>query len=127
MTDIHGQTSIPDPKVLTVSREALRADLAEMELSLRIWIGDELDKKANSSDFSVLRSEIKLTADAVTASREGAAKALSEALGTQHHANEARFAKIEGALAKMLGGLALLGFIFPALTAILLFILTSKK
>jgi hypothetical protein len=36
-----------NPKVVTISREALRADLAELELRLRLWIGSELASKAD--------------------------------------------------------------------------------
>ncbi|MDO8483883.1 MAG: hypothetical protein Q7S35_02920 [Candidatus Limnocylindrales bacterium] len=45
----------PDPKVVTISREALRADLAELELRLRLWIGSELIKKADEHDLENLK------------------------------------------------------------------------
>lgn len=44
-----------EPKSLTLSREALRADLAEMELRLRIWIGTELGKKADETELDLLK------------------------------------------------------------------------
>ena len=109
----------PEPKVLTVSRDALRADLASLELRLHTWIAVELDKKANDSDFEVLRGEIKVTADAVTTTREAAAKQLSEALSEAAKSGEARFSKIETAQARLYGGLFLAGFLAPALTAFL--------
>jgi hypothetical protein len=44
-----------EPRVVTVSREALRADLAEMELRLRIWIASELHGKADRVEFDRLK------------------------------------------------------------------------
>jgi hypothetical protein len=44
-----------DPKVLTVSREALRADLAELELRLRMFLVSELAKKADEHELASLQ------------------------------------------------------------------------
>lgn len=40
---------VDEPKALTVSREALRADLAEMELRLRIYFDEQLKHKADQA------------------------------------------------------------------------------
>jgi hypothetical protein len=40
------------PRTVTVSREALRADLAEMELRLRIYFDDQLKHKADVGAFT---------------------------------------------------------------------------
>lgn len=39
---------------ITVSRDALRADLAEMELRLRVWIGEQLSEKADAVALQTL-------------------------------------------------------------------------
>ncbi len=39
----------PEPRTVTVSRDALRADLAEMELRLRVYFDDQLRHKADMS------------------------------------------------------------------------------
>jgi len=46
------------PEKISVSRDALRADLAEMELRLRTWIGTELHGKA--SQASLMKVEVTL-------------------------------------------------------------------
>ncbi len=38
-----------EPKAITVSRDALRADLAEMELRLRVYFDEQLKHKADIS------------------------------------------------------------------------------
>lgn len=43
-----------EPARITISRDALRADLAEMELRLRTWIGSQLEQKANVADLERL-------------------------------------------------------------------------
>jgi hypothetical protein len=51
MSDVNDQR-------ITVSREALRAELAEMELRMRIWMSAELEEKASASDLAALRAEL---------------------------------------------------------------------
>ena|SRR4249920_2669198 len=46
-------------RLLSVSRDALRADLAEMELRLRIFIEASLHQKANQSDLVELILRVK--------------------------------------------------------------------
>lgn len=43
---------------VSVSRDILRAELAEMELRLRVWIGSELDSKASAADFGHLQGVV---------------------------------------------------------------------
>ncbi len=38
-----------EPRAITVSRDALRADLAEMELRLRLYFDDQLRNKASAA------------------------------------------------------------------------------
>ena len=47
------------PRQISVSRDALRADLAEMELRLRQFIQTEIDKKASISELETIRKEIE--------------------------------------------------------------------
>ncbi len=42
---------------VSLSREVLRAELAEMELRLRIWIASELEEKASATEVEKLRGE----------------------------------------------------------------------
>ena len=51
----------PNPRI-SVSREALRAELAEMELRLRLWIASELEEKASAKDLEKLRGEFNAKA-----------------------------------------------------------------
>lgn len=102
-----------DVKVVTVSRDALRADLAALELRLFQALTVELDKKANDHDLFILRAEISKTAADVTQTREAAAKALSEALSEERKTGEARFSKLESAQAKMTGAIILMAFVAP--------------
>ena len=46
-----------EPSRITVSREALRAELAEMELRLRIWIASELEEKASAAELAALKGD----------------------------------------------------------------------
>lgn len=46
---------------ITVSRDALRADLAEMELRLRVWIGEQLSEKADAAALLALEARVALT------------------------------------------------------------------
>ena len=43
-----------EPARITVSRDALRADLAEMELRLRVYFDEQLRHKADSGEFAKL-------------------------------------------------------------------------
>lgn len=43
---------------ITVSQSTLRAELAEMELRLRVWIASELDKKATGAEVSDIRTRV---------------------------------------------------------------------
>ena len=47
-----------EPSRITISRDALRADLAEMELRLRTWIGGQLEQKANVTDLARLQNQV---------------------------------------------------------------------
>lgn len=49
----------PEPRTVTVSRDALRADLAEMELRLRVYFDEKLREKASAA----LVAEHALTLD----------------------------------------------------------------
>ena len=113
------------PKLVTVSRDALRADLNSLELRLHTWMTLALDKKANDTDFEVLRQEIRVTADAVTTTREAAAKQLSEALSKAGEMGEARFSKIENAQSRLFGGLVLSGFLAPSMTGLFVYFVTK--
>lgn len=42
------------PSRITVSRDALRADLAEMELRLRVYFDDQLKQKADRADLAAV-------------------------------------------------------------------------
>ena len=46
------------PSRITVSRDALRADLAEMELRLRAYFDEQLRGKASAADVAVLTSQM---------------------------------------------------------------------
>jgi hypothetical protein len=43
---------------ISISHSTLRAELAEMELRLRVWIATELEKKATSVEVSDLRVRV---------------------------------------------------------------------
>lgn len=45
------------PKRLTISEETLRLQLAELELRLRIFFSEQLEKKASHEEFVKLREE----------------------------------------------------------------------
>lgn len=47
---------------ISVSREALRAELAEMELRMRLWMAAELQEKASAADLAALRGEFQAKA-----------------------------------------------------------------
>lgn len=46
------------PERLSISRDALRADLAEMELRLRTWIGTQLEQKADAEDVVRIQAQV---------------------------------------------------------------------
>jgi hypothetical protein len=75
-------------------------------------------------DFKTLRGEIRVTSDAVSASKQAAAEALATALAEQNRTNETRFGKIENVQAKMVGGLILCTVFVPAVTAMVVYLLT---
>lgn len=77
-----------------------------------------------TDDFDVLRREIRVTADAASAAREGAALALAAALLKQDETNGQRFGKIERFQFMLTGGLLLCTFIVPLLTALAVYMLT---
>lgn len=79
-----------------------------------------------ADDFTTLRQEIRVTSDAVTATRQAAAEALATALSEQNKTNEIRFGKIENIQAKMIGGLVLCTILVPAITAITVYALSSQ-
>ncbi len=54
---------------ISVSREALRAELAEMELRMRIWMSTELDQKASAADVAALRAEVAAQAAMTSATK----------------------------------------------------------
>lgn len=114
-----------DIKMVSVSRDALRADLADLELRLHNWMMKQLQEKANDNDLLVLRTEIRVTAADVTTTREAAAKQLSEALSDAGKTGEARFSKLENAQSRLTGGLILIGFFAPILTGVVLKLLLS--
>ena len=121
-----GRVETDNIKVVTVSRDALRADLSDLELRLHNWMMSELDKKANDNDLFVLRQEIRQTAADVTTTREAAAKQLSEALSEAGKTGEARFSKLENAQAKLIGGLILSGFLAPVLTGFIVYLISRS-
>jgi hypothetical protein len=47
-----------EPNRINVSRDALRADLAEMELRLRTWIDTQLNTKADSTALVALNQKV---------------------------------------------------------------------
>lgn len=47
------------PSRITVSRDALRADLAEMELRLRTYFDEQLRHKANAADLASLALKVE--------------------------------------------------------------------
>lgn len=101
-----------------------------------------------ADDFKNIRSEIQLVAKAASEAREGAARALADALAEQNKTNSERFSRIEGSLigretfakqnetndsrfsrlenaqSKMIGGLVLCTFLVPLLTATVVFLIT---
>lgn len=118
-----------DQKTISVSRDALRADLAELQLGMQTWLLDELEKKASATDLDILRSEIALAAKALNENKESAAKALNEnkdraasALADQLAAaetvNTVRFQKIEQLQSRLVGGLILAAVVLPAVSAL---------
>jgi anti-sigma factor RsiW len=56
---------------ITVSRDALRADLAEMELRLRLYFDDALKKKASAAEVAIIRADVKVLNDALAARDRG--------------------------------------------------------
>lgn len=75
-------------------------------------------------DFTTLRAEIRVTSDAVAATKTAAAEALANALSEQNKTNEIRFGKVENVQAKMIGGLVICSFLVPAVTGLVVFLLT---
>lgn len=47
-----------EPSRITVSRDALRADLAEMELRLRLYFDEQLRAKASAVDMGILMAQM---------------------------------------------------------------------
>lgn len=50
-----------EQKVITVSRDALRADLGELEMRLREYLDTRLELKANSHDLHALTERVDAT------------------------------------------------------------------
>jgi hypothetical protein len=48
----------PEQKVITVSRDALRADLSDLELRLREYLDTRLELKANAHDLFLLTERV---------------------------------------------------------------------
>lgn len=56
---------------ITVSRDALRADLAEMKNELKDYIADQLERKADARSMESLTQTVTLLADAVRKQTDG--------------------------------------------------------
>jgi hypothetical protein len=79
-----------------------------------------------ADDLAMLRRESQAAAAAAVAGRETARKALADEISEQNMTNERRFGRIEGTHAKLIGGIGLATFIFPLITAMLIYLLTKS-
>ena len=87
-----------EPKVVTISREALRADLAELELRLRLWIGSELIKKADDHELEALKiafAEKVAWAEGLTPLRDKMIVEHNELLAWQLESNKGHFTEAQ--------------------------------
>ena len=120
--------------VLAASELARRLDVLNHAHELarekeRDFIGREAFEtfaQRASDDLALLRRESQSAASVATASRETARKALADEITEQNTANEKRFGRIEGTHAKLIGGIGLATFIFPLITAMLIYLLTKS-
>ena len=79
-----------------------------------------------TDDLALLRRDTQTAAAVETAAREASRKAVANEITEQNTANEKRFGKIEGTHAKLIGAIGLATFIFPLITAMLIYLLTKS-
>jgi len=80
-----------------------------------------------ADDFTTLRAEIRAASVASDLALKAAAEALASTLIEQNRTNETRFGKVENTQAKMIGGLILCSLLVPALTGVVVFLLTRDS
>lgn len=78
-------------------------------------------------DFGAVRREILASISAASEAREAGALASVNSSAELARTYEARFGRLEGAQAKLVGGLLFAATILPLLTGIMVYILTGKS
>lgn len=111
---------------ITVSRDALRADLAEMKNELKDYIADQLERKADARSMESLTQTVTLLADAVRKQTDGeltiAQRAVVQTIvdDTLDERSESGWTRKErrlallGALTGILGAVASFGYLLAA-------------
>lgn len=89
---------------VSISREVLRAELAEMELRLRIWISAELEEKASAVELAELKGEFAAKAawaDGLMPLRDNYIKQLEQVVAWRDSAQAGRFTEAQQAAIAM--------------------------